>query len=96
MHGIFSVFPASPFEGLDMNRQIFAASVSVVLLAAGPALGQKKVPPPPKPTDSGPTLEVTLKFVQDKIAEDGKFTYSASVKDSSQPDVEWTIGSKLS
>ena len=42
-------------------------------LVVGAALAQEKktVPPPPKPEDAGPSLEVTMKFIQDKLNEQG-------------------------
>jgi hypothetical protein len=36
-----------------------------------PAFAQD-VPPPPKPADSGPTLEVTMKYIQDRLNGEGK------------------------
>jgi hypothetical protein len=36
---------------------------------------QKAVAPPPKPADSGPSLAVTMQFLQDKLADIGKVTY---------------------
>jgi len=43
--------------------------ISCALLAASAALAQEKkdAPPPPKPVDNGPGLEVTMKFIQDKL-----------------------------
>jgi hypothetical protein len=36
---------------------------------------QQAVAPPPKPADSGPSLAVTTKFLQDKLGDIGKITY---------------------
>jgi hypothetical protein len=36
------------------------------------------VAPPPKPADGGPTLEVTMRFVEDKLNEVGPISYSAT------------------
>jgi hypothetical protein len=44
----------------------------VGLLLVATALAQD-VPPPPKPQDEGPSLEVTMKFLQDKLP--GKVNY---------------------
>jgi hypothetical protein len=59
----------------------FLMSIFLVALAVSAAVGQEKkaVPPPPKPADEGPSLEVTMKFIQKKLAErDGlKWTWSA-------------------
>jgi hypothetical protein len=40
-------------------------------MGAGLAQEKKTVPPPPKPADDGPSLEVTMKFIQDKLNELG-------------------------
>ena len=50
-------------------------------LTVGMAVAQKKtVPPPPNPVGDGPSLEVTMKFIQDKMNDQGTvgyvFTYS--------------------
>jgi hypothetical protein len=36
---------------------------------------QKAVAPPPKPADSGPTLAVTMQFIQGKLSDIGKVNY---------------------
>jgi hypothetical protein len=42
--------------------------IGCALLAASAALAQeKKDAPPPKPGDNGPSLEATMKFIQDKL-----------------------------
>jgi hypothetical protein len=63
---------------------------SFAILLILPALRAQDVPPPPKPTDDGPGLEVTLKFIQDKVTDEGKLSYVASVSDSSSPGTEWS------
>jgi hypothetical protein len=46
------------------------------LMASGALAQQKKsVPPPPKPQDAGASLEVTMKFIQDKMNEHGTVGY---------------------
>jgi hypothetical protein len=46
------------------------------LMASGALAQQKKsVPPPPKPQDAGPSLEVTMKFIQDKMNDQGTVGY---------------------
>jgi hypothetical protein len=59
-------------------------SISILLLAlAAPAMAQTHpVAPPPQPPDaapasSGPSLEVTLQFIADKINENGTINYVA-------------------
>jgi hypothetical protein len=46
--------------------------ITLALLSMGCAVAQD-VPPPPKPQDEGPSLEVTMKFLQDKLP--GKVNY---------------------
>jgi hypothetical protein len=48
-----------------------------LFLAASIALAQQSVPPPPqpvadKPADNGPSLEATMKYIQDKVNQQGK------------------------
>jgi hypothetical protein len=47
------------------------------------------VPPPPKPSGDGPSLETTMKFIEDKVTDEGTLTYTAFVSDSSQAGMEW-------
>jgi hypothetical protein len=46
--------------------------------AASAACGQTAVAPPPRPAGSGPSLEVTMKFIQDKLSEIGIVTLVTS------------------
>jgi len=49
-------------------------------LASGMALAlcaQRAVAPPPKPTDNGPSLAVTMRFIQDKLNDTGPINYVA-------------------
>jgi len=57
-----------------------------LVLTASLALAQESVPPPPQPApdkppaaSSGPSLEVTLKFIQDKVNQQGSISYSESI-----------------
>ena len=61
--------------------------------AASIALAQENVPPPPQPvadhppaavqpTANGPSLDATLKFIQDKVNQQGKIVYVETVTDS--------------
>lgn len=58
-------------------------------LAACIALAQESVPPPPQPAPgqppvaSGPSLEVTLKFIQDKVNQQGSISYTESASNAS-------------
>lgn len=62
------------------------------VMAATFALAQQNVPPPPKPTPDqpaaaspdalkGPTLESTMKFIQEKLNEIGKVNYNVAFYD---------------
>jgi hypothetical protein len=50
---------------------------------AGAAWGQQSAPPPPKPTESGPTLAATMQFIQQKLSEQGQFGWAGTM--SNQP-----------
>jgi hypothetical protein len=54
-------------------RVVFVVSLAALLNAS--ALAQRAVPPPPKPADSGPSLEDTMKFVQDRMNNQGSVGY---------------------
>jgi hypothetical protein len=53
----------------------------IALLLTAAAVAQKKVPPPGKPADSGPSLVVTTKFIQDKLNDQGTFNHLLYVHD---------------
>jgi len=53
----------------------------VVMFLTLAALAQQAVPPPPKPADSGPSLAVTMKFLQDKLNEEGPINFTLFVHD---------------
>jgi hypothetical protein len=40
---------------------------SLIFLVSTLAFAQKQVAPPPKPADDGPSIEVTMKFIEDKL-----------------------------
>jgi hypothetical protein len=50
------------------------SAFSTVVLFASIALAQQSVPPQP-PAANGPSLEVTLKFIQDKVNQQGKIVF---------------------
>jgi hypothetical protein len=61
-----------------------------VLVVSGASAQQKKaVPPPPKPKDEGPSLEVTMKFIQDKVDGVGPVNYVEYVHDNTAGN-DWT------
>lgn len=43
-----------------------------------------------KPATNAPSLDITLKFIVDKLGQEGRVTYSAAVTDTAQPDDSWT------
>jgi hypothetical protein len=47
----------------------------------GVAIPQQAVPPPPKPVDEGPSLEATMKFIQDKVNSNGPINYVVYMHD---------------
>ncbi len=56
--------------------------VAVMVLLAGSCVAQMKdVPPPPKPADEGPSLQVTMKFIQEKIENVGPVNFVAYYHD---------------
>ena len=55
----------------SMGSQILPATL--VLWVSTIAYSQQAVPPPPNPADNSPTLAVTMKFIQDNLAELSRF-----------------------
>jgi hypothetical protein len=49
--------------------KLFMMSMCIPILAVSAALAQEKntVPPPPKPSDDSPSLDVTMKFIKEKL-----------------------------
>lgn len=72
--------------------------VLLCLFLATYSIAQTPVPPPPKPPDSRPSLEVTMKFIQEKISDQGsRMNYAATCHDSAsgwngvlQISLDWT------
>jgi hypothetical protein len=59
--------------------------ILAVAMAGATALAQQAVPPPPQPAldkPAGPSLEVTLKFIQDKLNTVGTVNFAGYVHDS--------------
>jgi hypothetical protein len=46
-----------------------------IIMAALAAVGQSKVPPPPKPADEGPSLADTMQFIQSKLSNLGTVSW---------------------
>jgi hypothetical protein len=62
-------------EGKTMvKRHLMTMCVAVLAVSAALAQEKKTVAPPPKPADEGPSLEATMKFIQDKINGQGDVT----------------------
>jgi hypothetical protein len=66
-----------------------AFTLTFALIAIGALHAQQAVAPPPRPADSGPSIETTMQFIQDNAAE-GKLNYTAFVTDASQQSVGWS------
>ena len=54
-----------------MNRKTLATMAALACLAVSAAMAQQKAAPAQKPKDKGPSLEVTMKFIQDKMNSTG-------------------------
>ncbi len=54
-----------------MRRALMTICFAALVVSGAPAQQKKSVPPPPKPKDEGPSLEVTMKFIQDKMNDHG-------------------------
>ena len=59
--------------------RIITVFLTIVLIATT-ALAQKSVPPPPKPAPDGPSLEATMRFIQDKIEDEGDLNWTQTFK----------------
>jgi hypothetical protein len=64
-----------------MKRFLMTICLVVLAVSAALAQGKKSVPPPPKPAHDGPSLEVTMKFIQDKINGIGPVSYVRYIHD---------------
>lgn len=64
-----------------MTRCLMTLCFAVLIVSATLAQEKKTVPPPPKPADEGPSLEVTMKFIQDKMNDTGQIIYAESRHD---------------
>jgi hypothetical protein len=66
-----------------MKPLIFASLFSLSMLRA------QNVPPRPKPADNGPTLEVTMKYLEEKLSSIGPVTYIIYIHDNTNGH-DWT------
>ena len=69
-------------------RILFALVATCALIRA------QDVPPPPKPPDVGPSLEATMKFIQEKLEAVGPVNFIAYVHDD-KTGKEWTNDYRL-
>lgn len=53
----------------------------LVFTVCGPVLSQTAVAPPPKPADTGPSLAVTMQFIQEKLNQQGRVNYAVYYHD---------------
>jgi hypothetical protein len=60
-----------------MRRGLMTICFAALVVSGALAQQKKSVPPPPKPKDAGPSLEVTMKFIQDKVNAVGPVNYAA-------------------
>jgi hypothetical protein len=72
-----------------MNPRILLAA-SLLCGVAFTLTAQQTVAPPPKPAESGPSLAVTMKFIQDKMNDQGKINYALYTHDNSS-DEDWPV-----
>jgi hypothetical protein len=67
------------------------AIVSLLALTAfSAAFAQQSVAPPPPPAADGPSLAVTMQFIQDKMNEQGKISYALYTHDNANGE-DWPV-----
>jgi len=72
-------------------RNTLRAIMSVfVFTAFSASFAQQPVAPPPKPDAGGPSLAVTMQFIQDKMNEQGKINYALYTHDNSNGE-DWPV-----
>src|SRR5580700_11220871 len=72
-----------------MKRGLMAIGFAVLAVSWALAQQKKSVLPPPKPADEGPSLEVTMKFIQDKLNDVGAVNYATYTHDNAAGN-DWT------
>jgi hypothetical protein len=75
-----------------MRSYLIAAFLSLLVISA---LAQEKngVPPPPRPADEGPTLEATMRFIQDKLNDIGAVNWALYIHDNDAGN-DWIVKRK--
>jgi hypothetical protein len=74
------------FNYIEENHMRMIAIILAAVMTGATALAQMSVPPPPQPAPdkpAGPPLEVTMKFIQDKLNEIGTVNFAGYVHDAS-------------
>src|SRR5208282_5606509 len=61
-----------------MKRCLIAMCFAVLAVSASIAQEKTAVLPPPKPADGGPSLEITMKFIQDQLNDQGTVRYAVT------------------
>jgi hypothetical protein len=71
------------FREGSLRRAALWFLICLMTISAGSAWAQQKksVPPPPKPADEGPSLEATMKFIQDKLNSVGRVNFAVYYHD---------------
>jgi hypothetical protein len=64
-----------------MKLCLVTVCFAALVVSAALAQQKKAVPPPPKPADEGPSLEVTMKFIQDKLNDVGTLNFVVFLHD---------------
>jgi hypothetical protein len=68
-----------------MKRCLMTTCFGVLVVSAVLAQEKKTVPPPPKPEQEAPSLEVTMKFIQDKMNDHGPVFTEIRINQESEP-----------
>jgi hypothetical protein len=77
----------------SMKRWLMTMCFAALMVSGALAQQKKTVPPPPKPADPGPSLEVTMKFIQEKL-DVGPVNFAAYVHDNAVGN-DWTNQFKI-
>ena len=72
------------------NTLRVVSAVCFLALLSNLAIAQQPVPPPPQPAPDGPSLAVTMQFIQDKMNEQGKINYALYTHDNAKGE-DWPV-----
>jgi hypothetical protein len=70
-----------------MLRVVFATCI--VVLSTGSAVSQQPVSPPPNPVSNGPSLAVTMQFIQEKLNDNGKSSWIDNAQSTRFAGMNW-------